>query len=264
MRGFKHIDMNGIIILISIVALLVTFLLYGRLSNAGILLTEEMSNRLVNLSILVYLMLFTTLPTITIALYRISKRELSKEGISVIKYILSLFKYKRYLRIFLASLIVYGIFYSFITGLLVYRSEQDVSNIDIPSFKIIPCCGLPGYMPILIINITQHFGMLITPINLIMLVVVSTLVGVNTMISIFIYDSKKVSNKVLPAFAAMGLFTGCPTCAGISFLLIFGLSSNTLAILAPLQSLFIAISIPALLLAPAFMIKRFHANCNLV
>ncbi|RMF28695.1 MAG: hypothetical protein D6752_07190, partial [Candidatus Nitrosothermus koennekii] len=163
-------------------------------------------------------------------------------------------------------LIVYGIFYSFITNILVYRPNEvfsEVYNVSIPSYRIVPCCGTPGYMPMFVAYITEHFGMLVIPINLILMLIISTLVSVNITISVFIYRNKPKNvnaNWLSSLGATIGLFTGCPTCAGTFFILLFGLGSSvSMALLAPLQSLFIAISIPVLLFTPLFMIKRFYA-----
>ncbi len=249
-----------LLIIVGISALLSTFAIYARFND--IVLTEESTRELENLSRLVYLMMTISLPIIALGLYRLLKRIDN----DTLNNILLIFNDKKYVRIFIISLIVYGIFYSFITNLLVYRPNEifsEIYNVSIPSFRIVPCCGTPGYMPMLIGYLTEHFGILVIPINLILLLIISTLVGINITISIFIYKNKpkNVNTNWLSGLGAtIGLFTGCPTCAGTFFILLFGLSSSvSMAILAPLQSLFIAISIPVLLLTPAFMIKRFYS-----
>lgn len=248
-----------LLIIVGVSALLSTFVIYGRFND--ILLTEEATRVLENLSRLVYLMMAISLPIIALGSYRLIKRINN----NTINNILLILNDKRYLRIFVISLITYGIFYSFITNLLVYRPDEvfsEIYNVSIPSFRIVPCCGTPGYMPMLVGYITEHFGILIIPINLILLLVISTLVGINITVSIFIFKNKPKNanaNWLSGLGATIGLFTGCPTCAGTFFILLFGLSSSvSMAILAPLQSLFIAVSIPVLLLTPAFMIKRFY------
>ena len=60
--------------------------------------------------------------------------------------------------------------------------------------------------------------------------------------------------------AATGLFIACPTCAG-SFLSIFVGTASGIALtiaLVQLQTLFIAISIPILLITPFLMAKKLR------
>ena len=94
---------------------------------------------------------------------------------------------KRYFRIFLIATIVYGILFSQISSILVYRSQSfkylyGINNI--PSVTTITY-GPVGYAPALSIYITDHIGLFIFPINLLILIAVSVLVGFNIMFSIF-------------------------------------------------------------------------------
>lgn len=252
---------NGMLLtIVGIIALSSTFVIYDRFND--VVLTEDATRVLGNLSRLVYLMMAVSLPIISLGLYRMLK----VVNNTTINSITSILSNRTYLKTFIISFIIYGMIYAFITGILVYRPELNTSemyNVNIPSYRIVPCCAPIGYMPMLVVYITEHFGMLIIPINLILLLVVSTLVGINIAVSIFIYRNrpKRTNTNWLFSLGAMvGLFTGCPTCAGTFFILLFGLSASvSMAVLAPLQSLFIAISIPVLLLTPVFMIKRFYA-----
>ncbi len=148
------------------------------------------------------------------------------------------FENKRYFRIFLVATIAYGIVFSQISSVLVYRSQSfkylyGINNI--PSVTTITY-GPVGYAPALSIYITDHIGLFIFPINLLILIAVSVLVGFNIMFSIFTLrlrsaiatvaciDSKtKIANTKLGseqyhAFLKSivymaGLFAACPTCA---------------------------------------------------
>jgi hypothetical protein len=56
-----------------------------------------------------------------------------------------------------------------------------------------------------------------------------------------------------------GLFVGCPTCAGSIFSALLGFGAGTtIAVLALFQTLFIAITIPALIITPLIMINRIQ------
>jgi hypothetical protein len=145
---------------------------------------------------------------------------------------------KRYFKIFLVATIIYGILFSQISSILVYRSQsfKYLYGInDIPSVTIITY-GPVGYVPALSIYITDHIGLFIFPTNLLILIVVSVLVGFNIMFSAFAlrlrsaiirtnvsinskgavattkFGSKSHTFLKSVAYAA-GLFTACPTCA---------------------------------------------------
>ncbi|MGA9841850.1 MAG: hypothetical protein WBQ25_06015, partial [Nitrososphaeraceae archaeon] len=166
-----------------------------------------------------------------------SRKRLSLSSWSIILVQLA-FGNKRYFRIFLIATIIYGILFSQISSILVYRSQsfKYLYGIDnTPSVTTITY-GPVGYAPALSIYITDHIGLFIFPINLIILIAVSVLVGFNIMFSAFALrlrsaiaavvsiDSKRtIATKKLGserchtflksiAYVA-GLFTACPTCA---------------------------------------------------
>jgi hypothetical protein len=164
-----------------------------------------------------------------------------------------------------AATIGYGIFFGFLSQILVYRSDVSFTEegLKIPSVDMIPCCAAPGYMPMLTVYITDHFLILVIPINVMLAAVVSLLVGFNVALSVFAFRLKK-SLKVNTSIAGgvgatCGLFVGCPTCAGSLFSALIGIgvagAGTSASVLAPFQTLFIAVSIPALVAAP-FMIAR--------
>ncbi len=254
--------MRGVIITtIGILALLLTFIIYDRYANSYILLREESISILDMLSKLTYIMLVITLPLIALGIYRMLR------GRSIIiDSVFNIITRREYINIFIISFVSYGLFYSVITGLLVYKTDikfSEAYNVNIPSFRMIYCCNSLGYMPIFVGYITEHLGIFIIPINLLLLLIITTLVSTNLTISFFIYKNNKRPNIISGLGAVIGLFTACPTCAGILFQILLGLTSTiSIAILAPLQSLFIAISIPILLFTPFFMLKRY-ASCNI-
>jgi hypothetical protein len=191
---------------------------------------------------------------------------------------------KRYFRIFLIATIIYGILFSQISSILVYRSQRFkyLYGIDnTPSVTTITY-GPVGYAPALSIYITDHIVLFIFPINLIILIAVCVLVGFNIMFSAFALrlrsavaavvsiDSKRTigSRKLgseryhtfLKSIAYVaGLFTACPTCASYY---IFGIifpsatttfGSFTLSIASFTSSYYLAIfasSLVVLLFSP--------------
>jgi hypothetical protein len=100
----------------------------------------------------------------------------------------------------------------------------------------------------------------IIPINLVLQIIVSYLVGLNASIAISAYTISKKGRGMSTIGAATGLFIACPTCAG-TFLSIFIGTASGIALsiaLSQMQTLFIAISIPVLLVTPYVMAKKLR------
>jgi hypothetical protein len=178
----------------------------------------------------------------------------------IIPYVLSQRRYKRY---FAASTLLYGLFYAFVTSIIVYQPTVDfvqAYRAVFPSVLVGPCCGPPLYTPVVTVYLVNHLGLLVIPLTVMLLVVVSVLVGLNFALASFAY-----SNRVRGSGrgwlgglgAAVGLFTGCPTCAGLFFANIVGGAGavSFAALLSYYQPVFIALTIPVLLGTP-FLISR--------
>jgi hypothetical protein len=185
----------------------------------------------------------------------------------LISFITAAFSNRNYWKIMIVAAVGYGIFFAFLSQILVYRADVSFTEkgIEVPSLDLIPCCGAVGYMPMLTIYITDHFLILIIPLNVILATIVSLLVGFNVALSIFAFKMKKSLQTKTTSLAAgigatSGLFVGCPTCAGSLFSALLGIGvagagGTSASVLAPFQTLFIAASIPALVVAP-FLIAR--------
>jgi len=184
---------------------------------------------------------------------------------SLIAFITSASESKDFWKIMAVAALGYGIFFGFLSQVLVYRADVSFmeKGITVPSVDLIPCCGAPGYVPMLTLYITDHFLILVIPVNVVLATIVSALVGFNVALSIIAYRLKRSlqtkTSLVGGIGATSGLFIGCPTCAGslVSALLGVGVAGagTTATLLAPFQTLFIAASIPALAVAP-FLIAR--------
>jgi hypothetical protein len=130
----------------------------------------------------------------------------------------------------------------------------------IPSGFVAPCCDQLGYMPKVIIYLTEHVGLQILPINLVLQLVVSYLVGLNMAIAVSAYTISKKGRGASTVGAAAGLFIACPTCAG-TFLSVFVGTASGIALsiaLSQLQTFFIAISIPVLFVTPIIMARKLR------
>lgn len=173
-------------------------------------------------------------------------------------------------KIFVSCIFIYGVFFSFLSGTLVYQPELVFSyhyGVNIPSVELIPCCDTVGYMPLILIYLTEHVGLQIIPINLLLQIIVSYLVALNVSLVFAANSISKKRRSIGSIGAATGLFIACPTCAGSAVSLILGPIAGITAsiVLGQLQTLFIAISIPILLYSPFFLVRRISRlsdECN--
>ena len=178
----------------------------------------------------------------------------------ILPYVLSQKRFRRY---FFLSTLLYGLFYAFVTSIIVYQPTVDfvqAYRASFPSVLIGACCGPPLYTPTLTVYVVNHLGLLIIPLTVLLLVVVSVLVGLNFALAAFAFSNRVRSTGrswVGGLGAVVGLFTGCPTCAGLFFANIVGGAGavSLAAALSYYQPVFIALSIPVLVATP-FLISR--------
>jgi hypothetical protein len=261
-------------------SLVIAFLIYSRLTMPSSELLRVESDELIRLA---YGMLAITAASIAAMLYGayiIFRSEQIRTALdstdSLISFITRPISGRDYWKMMIVAAISYGVFFGFLSQILVYRADVSFTEkgIKVPSFNLIPCCAAPGYMPMFTVYITDHFLILIIPINVILATIVSLLVGFNVALSVFAFRLKKsLQTKTSLAAgigAASGLFVGCPTCAGslISALLgigVAGAGGTSASVLAPFQTLFIAASIPALVVAPFLTARSIKSasSCNI-
>ena len=253
------------IIFLGLFSLILTFIIYGRLTSPSGEQPVMITPYLMNLANAVFTIIFVSMLFVGYGIYRIFKAEqrLTANTNSLIFYITAAFLDNKYWKVMAIFAIIYGIFFGFLSQIFIYRYDISFSEqgITVPSVNVIPCCNMPGYVPMLTVFPTDHFLIMIIPINIILAVIVSVLVGFNISLTLYAFNLDKAQNtkrvsSVGSVGAISGLFVGCPTCAGSLFSMLLGYSvGTTMAVLAPLQTLFILISIPSLILAP-FLIGR--------
>ena len=181
----------------------------------------------------------------------------------------------RAVRLGAAVAIAYGLVYAFFSSLITYQPTVNfaqVYGVTQPGWSYVTCCGVTGTVPKLVVYLSPslHLGMVLVPLSLLFLFVVPVLVGFNVALSYYALrqSSFPVSGRwLLSSGAVVGLFTACPTCAGLFLASSIGGIGTTLAVaLAPYQLLFIAVTIPVLLLGPlltALSVKRsYEASCR--
>lgn len=258
-----------ILVIVGFVAMSVSFLAY--LNNNSIIITPSAMPALQRLAVSAYVILFFSFGSISWGLYRFYKTRMAANDSSISSIIANAINSKRSKQIFVISTIGYGLFFAFSSGILLYKPDLNFTDygLSVPMAEIAPCCALPGQMPMILATFTQHWGFQLVPLNLVLWVVVSFLVGLNfTIMSKAFLMARK--SKGLGIFgAATGCFVGCPTCAGTIFFLLTNLgitaTSTAAAIFLTtyqlqLQSIFMAISIPSLLITPYIMAKAIRKS----
>ena len=210
-------------------------------------------------------------------------------------------------KIFWTAIFSYIIIFSLTSNIIVYRPGSSFSNnfgVTIPSFHVIGCCGAPGSFPVITIYLADELGFLFIPSNIIIAPFLAFLVGIN--FSIIAYkivrfataNSNTIScsiaeeeerkgeqigkksgrtirkrTNLLSGFGlGVGLFAGCPACAGnflLSILIGYGITigaattvtasgftSTMASTMGQYQPLFIAIRFIALIVSPFFMSRK--------
>ena len=216
-----------------------------------------------------YIVLFMSFGAIGYGLYRFYQAKIAKSDNSISSIIANSINNKRSKQIFIASAIGYGIFFSLTSGILVYQPEVIFSQhygLKIPSAYITPCCGPPGYMPSIVAAFTEHLGMKIIPINLVLQVTVAFLVGLNFAIASKAFLTYRKEGGMGTFGVVTGLFIACPACAGTLLTALVGAGAGAFTIvITQLQTVFITLSIPILLVTPVIMARKLRkfqlGNC---
>lgn len=258
---------------VGIISVILAFIIYSRLTIPGehlVMLTPELKT----LASGVLAITFASMALITYGISKIFKAEQQgpMNSNSLLHYITNAFSDNKYWKVMVIAAIAYGIFFGFLSQIFIYRNDISFSQqgIVIPSINIITCCNTPGYVPMFSAYLTDHFLILLIPLNIILAVIVSALVGFNTSLGLYAFNlSRKIQSTKKLSFigsvgAASGLFVGCPTCAGSFFsaLLGFGAVGESITVLASFQTLFIALSIPVLIITPLLVARSIRTNCR--
>jgi hypothetical protein len=179
------------------------------------------------------------------------------------------------LRIGFAAAIAYAIAYLFVSGIVVFQPGVNSGawvGFSPLSWNVAACCGSVGTVPALIFYLAPqaHLALQILPIDALFAVVVPILVGFNVTVAAHSVRNRVVRGNVgwMSTLGVLtGLFTGCPTCAGLFLASAFGgLGATSLAVaLAPYQMIFVVVSIPLLAASP-FLIavnarRAVRASC---
>ena len=262
-KNYTELRNRGVrVALLSGLSVISVYVIYSSLTSSQDIQSFQVSSPLVNLANVVLFWTFVSIPICIYGIYLTVKAEISRAdsiGSPLGSYLMVTFTNAKYWRIMVISSVLYWIGFAFLSQIFLYEPSMPIADDKIvpPALRVTPCCNLPGYVPMLSVYLTNYFTMLIIPINFALSIAISAMVGFNLslMVSFFSMSRKQNKNKKLSAVSAIGistgLFVGCPTCAGSLISLFVGLGSGVaIAALAPFQTLFLLISIPALLVSP--------------
>ena len=255
----KTNDREFIIIGFAVIGII--FVIYSNIGELSI--STDLIQAIERIATGFYIVLFMSFGIIGYGIYRYHQRKAKENTHGVLTVIAKTTMNSKSRKIFLVTFIAYGMFFSLTSGLIVYQPDVIFSHhydAVVPSAHMNACCGEPGYMPTIIVYITEHIGLQIIPINLVLVVVVSYLVGLNTALAIKAISMTKRSGGLTSIGATTGLFIACPTCVSTFFAIFIGSSSAVTftVILTQLQTLFVGITIPILLLTPILIAKKMQ------
>ena len=250
------------LMILGFVSIGILFLIYGRYQDPE-LFTPSAFETIQRIALGFYIIMIISFGGIAFGMYKYHKSKVENNDKDILSIIAITTYNSKSRKIFIAIFITYGIFFSLVSGTLVYQPEINFVThygATIPSGFIAPCCDGPGYMPKIIIYITEHVGLQVIPINLVLQIIVSYLVALNASIAINAYAISKKGKGMSSIGAATGLFIACPTCAGTFLSIFIGTASGIglSVVLTQLQTLFIALSIPILIITPYIMAKKLQ------
>lgn len=256
------------LILVGFLAIAVSFLAYAKNNNT--IVTPAAMPALQRLAVATYMVLFASFAAIGWGFYKMYKSKIASADSSISSIIANAIHNPRSKKIFIISAIGYGLFFAFTSGTIIYKPDINATDYGFPKpphVELSPCCDLPGYMPMIFAFFTEHVGLQIVPLNLLLLVTVSFLVGLNFALSATVFSIAKSGGKLGAFGAVTGLFVGCPTCAGTVFTMLFGFGAGATTFTlfltsfeAQIQTIFIAMSIPVLLVTPLIMARKIRAQ----
>jgi hypothetical protein len=280
------------------VSLFFIFFIYSRDTSPGNIIF--INHSLYFFAVMVLFVFFVCISFIIIGIKMafFSKKYYVLNQSKLIYHIQSSFKSSKYKFLFLLITIVYFVFFGFLSNFFVIfnndgtvfslfsNHQHDNMNMNMtkndstnmtkfhyPKYNLIICCNSLGYVPMLIIGINSNFSFLLIPMNFLLGIIISVLVGFNLTLNIYLLEkikSMKLSKRNFFSYVGIssGLFVGCPTCAGSFFYTLAGFSSLiTFSYLSFYQIIFVIISIPLLIFSIIVMAKllqkKYLDSCKL-
>ncbi|HZW57242.1 MAG TPA: hypothetical protein VFF30_13205 [Nitrososphaerales archaeon] len=174
-------------------------------------------------------------------------------------------------RILVLVAVLYAVFFALVDAIIIYQPTVDfftIYNVSGVTFRVLTCCGGPADIPVFLFYFpSQHLGLQLVPLSVLLMILVSSLVGLNiSLLYMATRLSRGTSAGIAPRSgagvkrtkggsfssvvgAAFGLFSGCPTCAAAFFLSMVAGSGATAvsSLLSEYQPAIVALTIPLLL-----------------
>ncbi len=266
---------SGIILLIGLSFVVWSMVAYYLAMVGSLLTTEQGTASLENLAYLSLFVLLFGLGLCGIGVVKLLsiRRGNDQQSSAIMAQLSFLITQKRYWSVSLLCAILYGIFFSIVSGILVYQPAITFSRgygVKIPSVLVVTCCGSFGQIPEFAVYLSEHVGLLIAPLNLVIMFVVSWLVGFNAGMVRLGYDVGGLGAKRGWAGimgAGIGPFTACPTCASFFLSSILGASGAFSVVLGLswLQGILIVSGLSFLVAGPVLTARRIISldNCSL-
>ena len=195
------------LIVLGFISIIVLFIIYARFENPGI--TPDAVSSIERLSISFYILLAISFGIIGLGLRKYQRKIAATGNQTAISMICNLTISNNSMKVFIITFVIYGFFFSMTSGILVYQPEVTFSyhyGAEIPSAHVTPCCGPVGYMPKIVAYLTEHVGIQIIPINLVLQVTVSYLVATNTALAVNAISITKKTGGLGSIGAITGLF----------------------------------------------------------
>ncbi|MGN6349377.1 MAG: hypothetical protein ACTHLL_06475 [Candidatus Nitrosocosmicus sp.] len=271
----------------SLISLLLVFYFYSLVSSPGNPVFINQSLYFFGQIVLISFFGFILLFLLGVKKTFFSERYYDSNPLKLVFHIQLSFKSKYYRSIFIITTVFYFLFFGFLSNFFVifnndgtvfslfpattnhqeHKEHQNMNmtkdnamnmtkdNVYYPKYNLIICCNFIGYVPMLILSVNSNFSFLLIPMNFLLGLVISILVGLNLTLNVYILKhirAMKISKKNFYGLLGMssGLFVGCPTCAGSFFYSLAGFSSLiAFSYLSFYQIIFIFISIPILFIS---------------
>jgi hypothetical protein len=207
-----------------------------------------------------------------------------RESFSIMKILFNMITDKKSNIFFLPATVIYGFFYAMISSTFIIRLGGGISHMSgiekFPSI-IMMQYGPIGYTPSMSIYLNDNMGILIIPINLIIIIIISVLVGLNVVSSIYAFKLYRFEKRRLDVVgvavikngtkflsflgATTSLFAACPTCASFYlFNILAGSLATTIAsFTVNYYTLILLLSVPLLIITPiinALNIKKMRMS----
>ena len=145
---------DRVFVIIGFVVIGIIFTLYSNVNDFSI--TPNSMQSIERLAIGFYIVLLMSFGAIGYGIYRYHNRKFAENNNDILTIIAKITLNSKSKKIFVATFIMYGMFFSLTAGLIVYQPDVIFSHhydATIPSAHMNVCCGEPGYMPTIIVYI---------------------------------------------------------------------------------------------------------------